>query len=323
MKTRYNLVGTSTAIRRICRIIDKVAAQGTTVLITGESGTGKELIANAIHINSPRASKPFVCVNCAAVHESLIESELFGHKKGAFTGAYSDKKGKFQLANKGSLFLDEIGELSGHAQAKLLRTIETGEVEMLGTEETEKVDVRIISATNKNVGTMVSESVFREDLLHRINVIEIYIPPLRDRPDDVLPLAYHFLEIFCNRRKIEMKRLTPSAEAVLLSHNWPGNVRELRNIIEKITVLVDSNDVDIHHISEFISFPYYANGLHKAMRLKEAKRSFEKSYIIHALWENNWNISRTAEALAIPRSSLYEKINEYQIKRILKNRSFG
>ena len=315
VKDKYNLVGASRALQQICNIIDKVASQNTTVLISGESGTGKEMVAYAVHLNSNRADKPFICINCAAVHETLIESELFGHKRGSFTGAYNTKKGKFQLGDKGTLFLDEIGDLSANAQAKLLRTIETGEVEMLGTEEVGKVDVRIICATNKNLNEMVHKGSFREDLLHRINVIRIHIPPLRERPDDILPLAQHFLEMFCDQNEVELKKLTMSAEAALLSHNWQGNVRELRNVIEKITVLVDSHVVNSHHISQFITCPDSVNGLYKAKTFRQAKKCFEKSYITHALWENDWNISKTAAALSLPRSSLYEKIKEYDINK--------
>ena len=321
MKSRYKMVGASSALRRICMIIDKIASQITTVLISGESGTGKEMVAYAIHLNSNRAEKPFICVNCAAVHESLIESELFGHKRGSFTGAYSTKKGKFQLGDKGTLLLDEIGDLSANAQAKLLRTIETGEVEMLGTEETGSVDVRIISATNKDLNEQVSRGVFREDLLHRINVIEINVPPLRKRPDDILPLSNHFIEIFCAQSKIPIKKLTLSAEAALLSHSWPGNVRELRNVIEKITILVDSHIVNSQQISQFIKFPDSVNGFYKARTFKQAKKCFEKSYITHSLWENDWNISKTAAALELPRSSLYEKLKEYEIKKGPENQT--
>lgn len=321
MLNRYNIVGNSDAIRRICRIIDKVASQQTTILITGESGTGKEMIAHAIHLNSNRSARPFICVNCAAIHDTLLESELFGHKRGSFTGAYTNKKGKFQLANGGTLFLDEIGDLSPNAQAKLLRTIETGEIERLGTEMLEKVDVRIISATNKNLDEMVEKGVFREDLMHRINVIAIHIPPLRQRRDDILPLVHHFLNTFSIQNKIPRKRLAPSAEAVLLSYKWPGNVRELRNIVEKISILVDSHIINSQHIAEFLKFPSAVNGQYKTKTFKQAKKCFEKSFITHTLFENGWNISKTAQALALPRSSLYEKMKEYSIRKNPENQT--
>jgi two-component system nitrogen regulation response regulator NtrX len=321
IETRYNIVGASHEIRRICRTIDKVASQNTTILITGESGTGKEMVAYAIHRNSRRNDKPFICVNCAAVHDSLIESELFGHKKGSFTGAHATKKGKFQLAHEGTLFLDEIGDLSAGAQAKLLRTIETGEVESLGTQKLEQVDVRIISATNKDINSLVRKGVFREDLLHRINVIEVNIPPLRQRPDDILPLANHFLNIFSDQNEVDRKVLSPSAEAVLLVHHWPGNVRELRNLIERITVLIEAREVTSQHIAQFLRFPASVNGVLRAKSFKQARKSFEKSYILHTLWENDWNISKTAEILNLPRSSLYDKLKEFNIRRSPKNRT--
>jgi len=321
IKDQYQMVGASNSIKHICSLIYRVSDQDTTILITGDSGTGKEIVAHAVHLNSKRAAKHFIRVNCAAVPDSLLESELFGHKKGAFTGAYSDNQGKFQLADGGTLFFDEIGDLSANAQAKILRTIETGEVEMIGNGDVEKVDVRLISATNKNLEELVAQGKFREDLLHRINVMEIYIPPLRERPDDILPLTKHYLEMFCSQKNILMKRLTPCSEAVLLSHNWPGNVRELRNVIEKVTILVDSHIVKGHHIADILKFPYSITDLYKTKDFKMAKKSFEKIYLSHALWENDWNISQTASVLKLPRSSLYEKIKEFGIERSLKKRT--
>ena len=321
MKSKYKIVGMSEAIKGICQVIDKVASQDTTVLITGESGTGKELVANAIHLNSRRAEAAFVRVNCAGVHETLVESELFGHRRGSFTGAYADKQGKFQLADGGTLFLDEIGDLSASAQAKILRAIETGEVEKLGNEKLENVNVRIISATNKDLNDLVLKESFRQDLLHRINVFEIDIPPLRKRPDDILPLANYFLRAYCRQKKIMRKRLTSGAEAILLTHHWPGNVRELRNTVEKITVLVDSTVVHGEQVANLIKFPNGASDFSKVKTLKQAKACFEKSYILHALCEHGWNISETAKALSLPRSSLYEKINTYGISRSTINRT--
>ncbi len=321
IKDQYHMVGASDSIKHICSLIHKISNQDTTILITGDSGTGKEIVAHAIHLNSKRADKHFIRINCAAVPDSLLESELFGHKKGAFTGAYADNKGKFQLADGGTLFFDEIGDLSANAQAKILRTIETGEVEMIGNGDVEKVDVRLISATNKNLEDLVSQGKFREDLLHRINVMEIYIPPLRERPDDILPLAEYYLEMFCSQKGILLKRLTPCSKAVLLSHNWPGNVRELKNIIEKVTILVDSHIVRGHHIADILKFPYSITEIYKNKDFKKAKKSFEKIYLSHALWENDWNISQTALDLKLPRSSLYEKIKEFGMEKSLKKRT--
>jgi two-component system nitrogen regulation response regulator NtrX len=315
VKTRYRMVGTSSAMKTVYQLIDKVALQNIRVLITGESGTGKDLVAHAIHLNSQRASTPFIHVNCAAVPETLIESELFGHKKGAFTGAISDKKGKFQIANRGTIFLDEIGDLSNNAQAKILRTIETGEVQMVGSEQVENVDVRLISATNKNLPDLISKGAFREDLFHRINVIEINILPLRERTDDILPLTDYFLEMFCTHNNVKKKMLTSSAETVLLSYNWPGNVRELRNLAEKIVVLVDTPKVNGHNVADLLEFSIGRKVFDGVKTFKQAKKSFEKSYIANALWKNEWKISKTAETLDMTRSSLYDKIKEYGIKQ--------
>ncbi len=321
IKEQYNMVGTSNSIKHICSLIRRISDQDTTILITGESGTGKEIVAHAVHLNSKRSAEHFIRVNCAAVPDSLLESELFGHKKGAFTGAYSDNKGKFQLADGGTLFFDEIGDLSANAQAKILRTIETGEVEMIGNGDVEKVDVRLISATNKNLKDLVNQEKFREDLLHRINVMEIHIPPLRERLDDILPLAKYYLEIFCSQKNILVKKFTPCSEAILLSHNWPGNVRELKNVIEKITILVDSQMVKGNQISDILKYPYSINDIYTKKDFKQARKSFEKIYLSNALWENDWNISQTAMDLKLPRSSIYEKIKEFGIERSLKKRT--
>lgn len=323
IRKKYSMVGSSETIRRVCSLISKVALQDTTILITGESGTGKEIAAHAVHSHSRRSTKHFIRINCAAVPDSLLESELFGHKKGAFTGAYSDNRGKFQLADGGSLFFDEIGDLSVNAQAKILRTIETGEVEMIGNGNVEKVDVRLISATNKNLETLISMGKFREDLFHRINVMEINIPPLRERPEDILPLVNYFLEIFCSQKDIVKKKLTPSSEAVLLAYNWPGNVRELKNVIEKITILVDSHIVNGHHVADIIKFPHSINDLYVSNDFRKAKKNFEKIYLSQALWENDWNITQTASVLDLPRSCLYKKIREYSIERSLEKRTIN
>lgn len=315
IKDQFQMVGASDSIKYICSLIQRMSDQDTTILITGESGTGKEIVAHAVHLNSKRSAKHFIRVNCAAVPDSLLESELFGHKRGAFTGAYADNKGKFQLADGGTLFFDEIGDLSTNAQAKILRTIETGEVEMIGNGDVEKVDVRLISATNKNLEKLVTQGTFREDLLHRIKVMEIYIPPLRERPDDILPLAKYYLEMFCSQKGMFSKRLTPCSEAVLLAHNWPGNVRELRNVIEKITILIDSRIIKGHHVADILKFPYSITDGHRSKDFKRAKKNFEKIYLSQALWENDWNVSQTALDLKLPRSSIYEKIKEFGICR--------
>jgi len=319
-KQTYKMVGASPEIERVYQLIDKVAPTDATVLITGESGTGKELVARAIHINSKRSAYPFVEINCAAVPDTLIESELFGHVKGAFTGAVKSQEGKFHQANNGTLFMDEIGDLSSIAQAKVLRAIETGEIARIGTDKVEKVDVRLITATNMNLPEMVVKGTFREDLYHRINVIEIQIPPLRQRRDDILPLFYYFLGIYASQNNIVKKQLTPGAEALVFSHDWPGNVRELRNFAEKVTVLIDAQRITRHHVAELLKFPEVKNDHPGPKTFKQAKKSFEKHFIINALSQNNWNISRTAEVLDMSRSLLYRKMEKYGIKIDSKKR---
>ena len=318
VKEKYRMVGTSNTMKKIYSLIDKVAPQNTSILITGESGTGKELIARAIHMNSRRAAAHFIRMNCASIPVTLIESELFGHKKGAFTGALKDKKGKFQLADGGTLLMDEIGDLSLSAQAKVLRTIESGEVVMVGTEKIENVDVRVISATNKNLQDLIENGSFREDLYHRINVIEIRIPPLRERTDDIIPITNYFLEMYSSQNNSTQKELTPGAEAALISYSWPGNVRELRNLIEKITVLIDAEKINGQQISNLLKYPNLENEIDTGKSFKMAKESFEKSYIRQALSMNSWNITKTAKSLDIPRSLLYVKIDKYKIKELPK-----
>ena len=313
-KERYQMIGSSQALNDVYRLIDKVAPTNTNILITGESGTGKELVARAIHINSKRAGSPFVQVNCAAVPETLIESELFGFLKGSFTGALKDRKGKFQLADGGTLFLDEIGDLSTQAQAKVLRAIESGDVEKVGSESFEQVDVRMIAATNKDLKNMVSNGTFREDLFHRINVIEINIPPLRERTEDIIPLTISFLEFFCTQNNQTNKVILPDAEAVLLNQSWNGNVRELRNFVEKMVVLIEDNKITSQHISHLLNTPKFEINALEKNSLKEAKENFEKSFILQTLVSNKWNFVQSAKKLNIDRSLLYKKVEKYNLK---------
>ena len=308
------MIGVSPEIKRIYQLIDKIAPTDITVLITGESGTGKELVARAIHNNSKRSAYPFIEINCAAVPDTLIESELFGHTKGSFTGAVTDQKGKFQQADEGTLFMDEIGDLSVVAQAKVLRAIEDGEVAKIGTNKIEKVDVRIISATNMNLPERIKQNLFREDLYHRINVVEIHIPPLRNRCSDILPLVYYFLEFYASKNNRLKKELEPGAEAFILSHNWPGNVRELKNFAEKLTILVDSPKVNTQQVASILEYPKIDFDSTNIKSFSEAKRSFEKQFIINALKQNDWNISKTADSINMHRSLLYRKIEKYGIK---------
>ncbi len=320
-KQRYKMVGNSPGLQGVYQLIDKVAPTDATVLITGESGTGKELVARAIHINSKRAAAPFIQLNCAAVPDTLIESELFGHVKGSFTGAHANRKGRFQLADGGTLFLDEIGDLSPQAQAKVLRAIETNEVETVGAEHTEFVNVRYIFATNKNLKEMVDRGEFRDDLWHRINVIEIHIPPIRERPEDILPLALHFIEKFCSENNLEKKQLTPDAEAALLTHKWFGNVRELRNFVEKAVILIDGAKITGYHVANLLSFPQINFDVSSPKTYKQARASFEKNFLLHALASNNWNVSKTAQILGLERSVLYKKMDKYNIRKSQKEDS--
>ena len=317
-KKRYGMVGTSPALQRVYFLIDKVAPTNATVLITGQSGTGKELVARAIHNNSRRAAFPFIQLNCAAIPDALIESELFGHVKGAFTGAMADRKGKFQLADNGTLFMDEIADLSPMAQAKALRAIETGDMEKVGCERTEKVNVRLVAATNKDLKKMVAQGAFREDLFHRINVIEIFIPPLKERPEDILPLVNHFSEKFCTQNNLPKKALTPGAEAALLAHSWTGNVRELKHFIEKLLVLTEESRIGGQLVAHLLNYPQLETFLPDSRTFKQAKESFEKSFLLHALTANDWNIMKTAENLGIERSVFYKKMEKYRIRKSQK-----
>ncbi len=316
VKERYHMVCVSKRMQHVFDLVDKVSGQNTSVLITGESGVGKELVAGAIHLNSIRAAEPLVRVNCAAVPETLIESELFGHVKGSFTGAYSDKQGKFQAADGGTLFLDEIGDLSLSAQAKILRAIDSGEVEKVGGSGVKQVDVRLITATNKDLKKLVRERTFREDLLHRINVIEIQVPALRERVDDIVPLADHFLQFYCLENNVQLKQLEPGAEAVLMAYAWPGNVRELRNIIEKIVVLVESEEISGQQIAAVMEMPHQEQIEQGGRTLAQARHTFEKIFITKTLQMNKWNVTRTAEVLDIHRSSLYKKMEQLGIAEV-------
>ncbi len=313
-KQRYAMIGVSTPMKEIFQLIDKVAPSRTSIIISGESGTGKELVARAIHINSDRSGGPFIKVNCAAVPETLVESELFGHVKGSFTGAMRDKRGKFQMADGGTLLLDEVGDLSPAAQAKIMRALESGEVTRVGTEKVEEVDIRLLTATNKDLREMVDAGIFREDLYHRINVLEIFLPPLRERQEDIMPILQYYLEYFAEENKREPKRLTPDAEAMILSHNWPCNVRELKNFAEKLDILVNEQMVSNRQVTQILfneKAPVMENP-HKTF--KTAKLAFEQHFLLRALEEHEWNVTRTAADLEMPRSLLYKKMKRYGLK---------
>jgi len=313
-RKRFKMVAVSPSMNKIFGLIDRIAPSNTRVLILGESGTGKELVARAIHLNSKRVSAPFYSLNCAAIPEELIESELFGHVKGAFTHAIANKKGAFSLAHNGTLFLDEIGDLSLRAQSKVLRVIENGEIIPVGGQEVENVNVRIISATNHDLEDMIKVNAFREDLYHRINVVTIKIQPLRERPEDIGPLAQHFVKEACNENNIVQKKLSDDAIAILSNQKWNGNARELRNFMERLVVLTDSETIigktvlAVLQISDKNEAPF----VHDDLRV--ARENFEKIFITNKLIANSWNVSKTAKIIGVERTHLYRKIKKFNIK---------
>ncbi len=312
-----NILGHSKQIKNVLELIEKVAPLDTRVLITGENGTGKELVAKAIHSKSNRSDKPFVEVNCAAIPNELIESELFGHEKGSFTGASNQRIGKFELADKGIIFLDEIGDMSLQAQAKVLRAIEDGNIERVGGSKKIKVDVRIIAATNKNLLEEISKGNFREDLYHRLNVIPIHLPPLRDRREDIPILVEHFANIITKRYKKPPVKFKEDALRFLQELTWNGNVRELRNAVERLIILTDKTIIEQQDVESLYSInkSLYSDLIDSSNSFQEFKEKSEKAFILKQLNENDWNISKTAEALNIQRSHLYNKIKKYGIEK--------
>jgi DNA-binding NtrC family response regulator len=305
-----NLVGESPEMSKIFTLINTVAPTDTTVMIRGESGTGKELIAKAIHINSRRKYFPIITVNCGALAESLLESELFGHEKGAFTGAHYKRKGKFEMANGGTIFLDEIGTISQKMQVELLRVIESKTFSRVGGNDLVKSDFRVIAATNEPLEEAVREGRFREDLYYRLNVFTINIPPLKERLKDIPLLAYHFLSKFASSMNKKVSEISPEAMEFLLKHNWPGNVRELENAIERAIVVSKSNCIMVDDLPFHIN-----NNQFDSSPDDQLLTSMEKKHISIVLKNHNWNISRTAEALGIDRVTLYNKINKYHLQR--------
>jgi len=308
---RFRLIGSSQKMTVLKEQIDMAAQSYSRVLIMGESGSGKELVARFLHENSKRVGKPFIEVNCAAIPQELIESELFGHEKGSFTGAFERKKGKFELADEGTLFLDEVGDMSLSAQSKVLRVIETQEFQRVGGSRNIKVDVRIIVATNKDLREEMKKGNFREDLLYRLDVIPIIVPPLRERKDDIPSLVEYFLEYFASEYGQKLKKITPEAIKMLETHDWPGNIRELRNVIERLVIMTPPDTINARNlvVAEPTKEDYFA-----FTTLREARDAFEKTFITKKLEENNWNISKTAEILQIERSNLHKKIKAYNIK---------
>ena len=299
----YGLIGASAVMGRVFNAIDKAAATTATVLLTGESGTGKELVARAVHYRSPRAAAPFVPVNCGAIPDTLFESELFGHVRGAFTGATESRAGFFQTADGGSIFLDEIGETSASMQVKLLRVLQDKEVRMVGSSQPRTVDVRILAATNKRMADLVKKQAFREDLFFRVSVIEIDLPPLRDRGDDILLLANHFLDKHAGGEERDRPRFSDDALGVLSGYHWPGNVRELENLVQRLVVMSDSPVIDIPELPPHMRFSAgHGAGLHRTLA------EVEGEHIRNVLAGVDGNKTRCAEILGIDRKTLREKL---------------
>lgn len=314
-----NIIGTSEKMREVYEIVSEMAKNDVTVLICGESGTGKELIARAIHFNGLRKDNPFITVDCASIPENLLESELFGHEKGAFTDATSQKLGRFELANHGTLFLDEIGNLKLDMQGKILRALQEREIQRVGGVKTIKIDVRIISATNIDLKKATKEGKFREDLYYRLNVVPIELPPLRERKEDIPLLMRHFLRIFNREFGKRIKDITPEAMEFLVNYRWPGNVRELRNVIERLVALIKEEVISHKRLplDILLTVNTEENNIGKeGMLLKKAREQFEKQFILGILEKVNWNQIEAAEILGIHRNTLMLKIQNLGIKKV-------
>ncbi len=319
LRDRFSMIGRSTALMNIVQQIKEVSGTPAKVLIVGESGTGKELVARAIHLESPRRGKPYMKLNCAAIPSELLESELFGHRKGSFTGAIADRRGKFVEADGGSLFLDEIGNMNIQLQAKLLRVLEDNEVEPIGENVPRRVDIRIISATNQNLEQLISNGTFREDLYYRLNVVKISIPPLRERPEDIIPLAYHFLKEFSNDYNKQVLAIQKQVEKLLLNYEWPGNVRQLRNAVEKMVLFNHSGTIEYDEAINALDLGHAlidpcSQQDERSHVLKAAVQDFEKKYILATLQEHSWKMIESANALGIDRSNLFKKMVRYGLK---------
>jgi two-component system nitrogen regulation response regulator NtrX len=347
---RHEIVGASPALEQVMEAIRRAAPTNATVLILGESGVGKELVARAIHRNSQRSRERFVQVNCAAIPEELIESELFGHEKGSFTGATERQVGKFEQADRGTIFLDEVGDMSARTQAKVLRVLQEGEVERIGSARTLKVDVRVIAATNKDLEAEIEKGTFREDVFFRLSVIPVHVPPLRERPEDVPLLVRHFSDQFGRESNFRPKRFTTAALEAMQRHRWKGNVRELRNAVERLMIMAPGETIDLPHLRDVLRLEPTDARLVAAARtpvtgapvapepvpagetaggdgatgagdrgkpgtLREFKESAERAFLVDKLREHQWNISRTAEVIGTPRSNLYKKLEQYGISQ--------
>jgi two-component system nitrogen regulation response regulator NtrX len=337
MESKYEIVGQSLALRKVLEAVQRSAPTNATVMLLGESGVGKELVARTIHRNSPRAGQRFVQVNCAAIPEELIESELFGHEKGSFTGATEKQIGKFEQADRGTIFLDEVGDMSPKTQAKVLRVLQEQEVERLGSARTIKVDVRVIAATNKDLEEAIQRGEFREDLFFRLNVIPIVVPPLRERREDIPQLVHHFAKLTSDEHNLKPKKFEAAAMDAMQRYRWRGNIRELRNTVERVMIMSPAEIVRYDDLPTEIrsgesrtpalateARPPVQNGTSSTAAsgstsasgtLREFKDAAERAYLVQKLRENNWNISKTAEVIDTPRSNLYKKLEQYGIKQ--------
>ncbi|MBM3235210.1 sigma-54-dependent Fis family transcriptional regulator [Candidatus Poribacteria bacterium] len=322
-KFNNNIVGNSKSIQEIYTLIEKVAPTDSTILIYGESGTGKEVIARAIHQSSLRRDKQFVTVDCAVLSENLLESELFGHVKGSFTGATMDKPGLFEIASGGTMFLDEIGNISLSVQKKLLRVLQEREFMRVGGTEVKKVDIRLIAATNRNLEAMVAEETFREDLFYRLNIVPIYLPPLRERKQDIPILACHFLEEYSKEANKNVSNISPEAMALLVNYNWPGNIRELENLIERIVVTIDEKTVLPGQLSfiqskannTVVAIPRTSDELKEIKKTlrEKAVEDVERLFVVEALKRNGWNVTRAAEDVGMLRQNFQTLMRKYHV----------
>ena len=322
LQKNFRIIGKSRAIHLILKMVQKAAEVYSKVLITGESGTGKSLVAQAIHYQSKRKSKPFIVTNCAAIPSDLLESELFGHKKGTFTGAVKDQKGKFLAANGGTIFLDEIADMDFNMQAKLLNVLQENKIQIIGEPFPREIDVRVIAATNKNIEQMVRNGKFREDLFYRLNIIHIHMPPLRERKEDILPLAYHFLRKYSQELNKPVLRLHPLVELYLENRSWPGNVRELENVIERLVVFAEKEEISmdyylhINNIDESFWHKTLNPEQYEHLNFHQAVQTFEYNYLKYILEQNRWNVQKAAKNLEIDRSNLYKKMKRYHLLEI-------
>lgn len=319
VEIHHGIVGGSPAIKQVLRDVEKVGGTDAPVLITGENGTGKELTARALHRRSTRADELFVEVNCAAIPSELIESELFGHVKGSFTGAVADRAGKFEQAHRGTLFLDEVGDMSLAAQAKVLRALQGGDITPVGGARPVSVDVRVIAATNKDLYDLIDRSEFREDLLHRLNMVTIRVPPLRERTEDIAMLVRHFAELTPGMYGVPHKRFSDGAMEALAQSDWPGNVRQLKNAVARLMILSPGDAVERRDVTQLVTSGAIGSGVPGSMMaletLTEFKEAAEKAFIAEKLRDYDWNVSEAARRMGMPRSNLYKKIERHGLKR--------